>query len=137
MLRLACPVVLAALLLAGCDDDPSSPSTVIGRSWQLTTIESAGAPPVAVPDPAQYTVRLEADHRLAVKSDCNSCGGTYALTGSTLELSGVACTRVFCGDGSLDARFSSALQGRKTVSISGSEMTIADAGLTLRFRQTD
>jgi len=69
-------------------------------------------------------------------SDCNSCGGSYTLSGSSLDLSALACTRAFCGDASLDAAYSQALSGTKTVSITGSQMTITGGGVTVQFKRS-
>jgi heat shock protein HslJ len=107
---------------------------VIGATWQLVSIQRDGSDPITVADPSRYTLQLDADGRARVKSDCNSCGGSYTLTGSTLQFGPLACTKAFCGDTSLDSVYSQALDGTKTVSISDSTLTIAGGGVTLKFR---
>jgi heat shock protein HslJ len=107
---------------------------MIGGTWQLVSIQRNGTDPISVADASRYTLQLDSDDRVRVKSDCNSCGGSYTLTGSTLQFSPLACTKVFCGDTSLDSVYSRALDGTMTVSISHSTLTIAGGGVTLTFR---
>jgi heat shock protein HslJ len=127
-------VVIAALAVsAGCEDNPTAPSNVIARNWQLVSFQTEGSGLVTVQDPSRYTLRLEEDGRASVKSDCNSCAGRYTLAGSTLELGPVACTKVACGDDSLDQTYARALEGRKTVEIDDSQLTVRGAGVTLHF----
>jgi heat shock protein HslJ len=127
-------IIIAAAATA-CTDNSLAPSDVIVGMWQLVSIQRNGSDPITVADPSRYTLQLlDSDGRVRVKSDCNSCGGSYTLTGSTLQFSPLACTKVFCGDTSLDSFYSQALDGTKTVSISDSTLTIAGGGVTLKFR---
>jgi heat shock protein HslJ len=123
----------AVIVLAGCDEAPLAPSAISGETWRLVSLQEAGAAPIQVTDPTRYTIQFAEDSRLSVRSDCNSCGGPYALTGSSLKVGGLACTRVFCGDASLDARFTAALQQAQTASLDD-ELTIEGGGVRLRFR---
>src|SRR5262245_53812276 len=129
-------IVIVAAAAMGCTDSSLAPSDVIGATWQLVSIQRDGSDPINVADPSRYTLQLDSGGRARVKSDCNSCGGSYTLTGSTLQFGPLACTKVFCGDTSLDSVYSQALDGTKTVSISDSTLTIAGGGVTLKFRQS-
>jgi heat shock protein HslJ len=69
-----------------------------------------------------------------VKSDCNSCSGSYALDdGSSLDLGPVTCTQVFCGDTSLDQVYTRGLDDAQSVSMDGSNLTITGPAITLEF----
>jgi heat shock protein HslJ len=127
-------IVTALAASVACENNPTSPSDVVAHNWQLVSFETEGSGLVMVQDPSRYTLRLEEDGRASVKSDCNSCGGTYTLTGTTLELGGIACTKVACGDDSLDPTYARALEGPKTVSVDDSQLTVRGAGITLHFR---
>jgi heat shock protein HslJ len=118
----------------GCEDNPAAPSDVIARDWQLVSFQMEGSEEVIVQDPSRYTLRLGEDDRAAVKSDCNSCGGSYALSGTTLEVGPLVCTKVACGSDSLDPTYARALEGPKSVSVDDSQLTVRGAGVTLRFR---
>jgi heat shock protein HslJ len=96
-----------------------------------------GSDLISVVEPLRYTLRLQEGGHVAVKSDCNSGGGSYTLSGSSLTLSQVACTKVFCCDRSLDQPYSRALEGETTVSVNGSEMTINGNGATLVFTRAE
>jgi heat shock protein HslJ len=134
MIRWTWLKIIIAATATACTDNSVAPSDVIGGTWQLVSIQRNGSDPITVADPSRYTLQLDSDGRVRVKSDCNSCGGSYTLTGSTLQFSPLACTKVFCGDTSLDSVYSPALDGTKTVSISDSTLTIAGRGVTLKFR---
>jgi heat shock protein HslJ len=106
----------------------------MNRTWKLETIERAGSPSISVPNPEQYTLRMEDGGRLLIRADCNSCSGTYAMDGSALTISNLACTTAFCTLSSLDGNYAAALQSVRSVQVSGSLMTITGTGFTLRFR---
>lgn len=129
---------LLVVLLVGavaCDDkNPVSPTDITNITWKLESIERTGMPTVAIPNPEQYTLRLEDNGRLNVRADCNSCNGRYSLDGSSLSVNGVACTRAFCGLGSFDENYAVALENVRSLSIDGERLTIVGSGFTLRFR---
>lgn len=129
-------MIIAGLLLgAACNEAPISPSDLLGDSWQLVSLRRGDATPISVEDPSRYTVQFASDDRLAVKSDCNSCGGTYTLDRNSLAVGQVACTRAFCGEQSLDSAFVDALQRARTVSSAGEQLIIEGDGVTLRLRR--
>ena len=128
--------VLLALALASCDEAPLAPSAATGAVWKLESIERDGQASVPVPDPDRYTVQFEPTGRLSVRSDCNTCGGSYALSNTTLTVgAALACTRAFCGTDSLDTAFLAALSGDQTVTVSSTNLALRGTGVTLRFRR--
>jgi heat shock protein HslJ len=129
--------IAAVTTAAACSSQPLAPSDIVGTAWQLHSIHENGSDLIRVVEPSRYTLQLQENGRAAVKSDCNSCGGSYRLTGSSLTLSQVACTKVFCGATSLDQSYSRALEGATTVSVNGSEMTIDGNGFTLVFTHSE
>ena len=129
-------VALAVITMAACDDSPSAPSDVLGQTWQLVSLQRDGSDLIFAPDPTKFTLRLEEGGRAAVKADCNSCGGSYSMNGSTLEFSAIACTKIACQNaGPFDSDFALALEGPKTVSVNDTELTISGSGVTLRFKR--
>lgn len=135
MLRTLLATVIMATLMAACDETPTAPSDVLSRTWQLVSLQQDGSDAVVVPDPSSYTLRFADDGRVSVKSDCNSCGGSYTLNGSSssIQIGRLACTLVACRQGSLDPRFAQALEGSKTIALDGSQLTLRGGGVTLRF----
>jgi heat shock protein HslJ len=131
-MRRILPALVAMVGLApACGDTPNAPSDLTGRTWRLVSLDRSGGT-IAVASPDRYTVRFDAD-RLAVRSDCNSCGGSYAIAGTTLQVGPLACTRAYCGDASLDADFSQALGSATSISENGGTLLIQSPGVTLRF----
>jgi heat shock protein HslJ len=124
----------ACVMVVACDDNQFSRSDIVGGSWELMSIQTGSAAPVAITTSLRYTAQFAEDGRVSVKSDCNSCGGSYSLNGSTLTIGPLACTKVFCGDTSLDSQFSGALDGTATVSGDGDELVIRSGDVTLRFK---
>jgi heat shock protein HslJ len=129
--------IAAALTAAACSAQPLVPSDIVGGTWQLHSIHENGSDLISVAVPSRYTLQFQHDGHIAVTNDCNSCGGSYMLSGSSLTLSQMACTRAFCGDASLDQSYSRALEAATTVSVNGSEMTINGNGVTLIFTRSD
>jgi heat shock protein HslJ len=97
--------LLAAATLSACSDD-TKPSDIQGVQWSLTSLQPAGAASISIEDPTKYTVRFETDGKINVVADCNSCSGTYALSDSTLSITGsLTCTEIACPAGSQSAPF--------------------------------
>jgi heat shock protein HslJ len=130
MLRMM--MVLVAAIAVSCTENTVAPANPTGTSWQLVSIQQSGSAAITAPA-SRYTLRFGDDGRVSVRSDCNSCGGSYTLAGSSMAIGPLACTRAFCGDASLDHTYSTALDGTKTIAVSESEMTITGGGVTLRF----
>lgn len=125
-------VVLVALL--GCDQSPVSPSDLRSGTWRLALIERAGAPLTTVPDPTRYTIQFLESERVSVRADCNTCAGSYTLTGTTFSVGALACTRAACGATSLDSVFVQALGATRSLVRSGSGLMIRSDSATLQFR---
>jgi heat shock protein HslJ len=132
-MRLFALVVVAIAM--GCDENPVGPTPIKDVKWKLETIERSGSPAVQVPNPEQYTLRLEGDGRLNARADCNTCNGRYSLNGTSLSIvSPLACTRAFCGSTSLDSSYVAALESARIVASSSSQLILQGNGVVLRFR---
>ncbi len=118
-------LLAAAILAAGCDDETlTGPSAVIGGVWELQSLEVPGRGLVQIPVPANYTVEFKDGGQLAVKADCNSCSGTYSISGESMKISAMACTTAFCGSASFDTAFLAVLNNANTFSVKDDELTI-------------
>jgi heat shock protein HslJ len=126
--------VAATVALVACDSDPLAPSEVVGGTWTLVSLQESGAAAVVVDNPPRYTLQLNNEGQMLVRSDCNSCGGSYALKDSSLEVGPLACTKAYCGDASLDAPYTTMLQGARSIVVSDDQLVILGNG-TLRFRR--
>ncbi|HEV8347222.1 MAG TPA: META domain-containing protein [Vicinamibacterales bacterium] len=129
----AAVLAAALLLVAACDESPTRPSEIQGQTWRLVSLQRAGAAPIAVADPSRYTIRFADAGHVNVRSDCNTCGGGYSLTGASMSIGALACTRAFCGEASLDFEYTRALQTARSLGKSGDQLTIQCDGVVLRF----
>lgn len=123
-------VLLAFTILAsGCggDDVPTGPSAVMGGVWKLQSLEAPGLGLVNLPQPTNYAVEFRDGSQLAVKADCNSCSGTYSISGESLKIGAVACTLAFCGSASFDTAFLAVLTSAYTFRVKGNELIINSA----------
>ena len=127
-------VLIATALSPGCGESPTSPSDLTGRLWRLVSIEPASGPSTVVTDPSRYTIEFISDTRLSARADCNTCSGTYTLSGTTVSIGALACTRAFCGDTSLDAVFTQGLSEARTMTLDEQLLEIGSDARTLRFR---
>lgn len=134
MKRLPLLVLILALGAIACDENPLSPTAIRNVTWKLETIERVGSAVITIPNPEQYTIRFEANGQVSIRADCNTCGGRYSLDGSSLQISGVTCTLIFCTLASYDGNYTSALENVRSVSVSGNQMVVTGTGFTLRFR---
>jgi heat shock protein HslJ len=127
-------LLVTAMAGYGCNDGPAAPTMVVqGVTWKLEAIERTGSATIAIANPELYTLVFEADGRLNVRADCNTCNGRYTLDRRSLSTSQVACTRAFCGT-AIDVTFAMALGEVRTVTVNGSQLLLEGPGLTLRFR---
>ena len=125
-------IILAALGAVACDRNPAADETPIGVEWRLESITASGTR-VDVPADARYTLKLDLDGRVSVRSDCNSCGGGYTLAPGTLAVTPLACTRAYCGDTSLDPRYPQYLSGAQSWEAGDGRLVIVTADATLAF----
>ena len=125
-------IILSALTAVACDQSPAAEETPIGVEWRLEAITSSGTR-LVVPTAPDYTLRLDADGHISVRSDCNSCGGGYTLAPGSLAVTPLACTRAYCGDTSLDPRYPQYLSGARSWETVDGRLIITADDATLSF----
>jgi putative lipoprotein len=88
---LALALLLAGLLLVGCDRSPAGNDTLAGTQWVLVTL--GGKPPLAggTAPSAEF-----AEDQISGSTGCNHYFGTYEARGSDLTLGAVAVTEMAC-----------------------------------------
>jgi heat shock protein HslJ len=134
-MRVTPSAALLCLLVGGltsCDDGGFGPSRVTGVEWRLASLQRPDGAVLQV-DPGRYTLSLDAGGPVRVRSDCNSCGGRYSLSGSSLTVAALGCTRAYCGDDSLDQPYVRALQSARSVDGGESRLVVSGPEGTLRF----
>lgn len=120
-LRRAMFVSLGALALASCNDGVTGPSDLMGGVWRLQSMRLAGAASSFMPeDPSRFTVEFKADGSIGVRADCNSCGGTYTLSGDQLSVPGMACTLALCATPQ-GGEFANLIEGVSTLGKDGDD----------------
>lgn len=88
---------LAGLSAVSCTDGVTGPSDLMGGVWKLQSMQLTGAASPFVPDnPDRFTVEFKSDGVIGVVADCNSCGGSYSVSGDQLSVPEMACTLVLC-----------------------------------------
>ena len=122
------------MALAGCgdDDDDVDPSAVTGVDWRLESLQRPDFAVLQV-DPGLYSLRLDANGSLRARSDCNACVGSYTLTGSSFTVAALPCTRVFCGEASLDSEYVRALQAAQSLDVDDERLIVFGTQGTLRY----
>ena len=135
MTRFRAVLLSTCAALAACSDPLAGPSDVQGE-WRLQSIQQPDHSITTVADPARFTIRFQADGRLAVRADCNSCGGSYRLEDGSLDTGPLACTRAFCvTTAPFDTVFVTVLDGRSHVRASGDRLTVTSERGTLVFER--
>ena len=139
-------LLFVASLAVGCAQStsaPTAPSGINGSttltadqlagSWTLVSIQPAGQPEQATPSSASYTLTF-ADGRLSTRADCNSCGGSFAISGQTLTAGpALACTRAACPTMEFEIKYTSLLSGDSTVTLSAQGLLLSSGRGMLRF----
>jgi heat shock protein HslJ len=121
-------LLTTSILATGCGvglDVLTSPTLVIGGVWKLQSLETAGGgAEVSVSRPESYTMEFRDGGALGVKADCNTCNGTYTISGPSLTIGALACTRAFCGAASLDTAYLAVVTNATTFGVLGVDLTI-------------
>jgi heat shock protein HslJ len=123
-----------ALLLVSCDG-VTGPSDLAGAEWRLRTLEHPALGFFRPEDPSRFKLAFAEDGGLGITADCNVCGGAYSVSGGTLVVSEVFCTRVACPGAPVDQRFLEVLEGHSAVDVDGGQLRIASARGRLELTQ--
>ena len=138
-----------ALVLVGsvaCSESPFTPtspesisnsltltSETLSGNWSLSSIQPTGQALQAAPAGASYTLTFT-DDRLSTRADCNTCAGTYTLSGQTLTAGpALACTRAACPTMAFENAYTGLLSGEHTVTASGNTLVLSSPRGVLRF----
>ena len=141
-----CAFIVMALLGTGCSGSAASPTSPsagggsltlttdqVAGTWVLTVIQPAGQPEQSRPADATYTLSL-GDGRLSTRADCNTCSGTFSVSGQTLTAGpALACTRAACPTMAFEAAYVGILSGDSTVTLTGNTLVLTSARGVLRF----
>jgi heat shock protein HslJ len=110
-------------------------ASLTGTSWQLQSIrQTTGRTVIATP--ADYTANFQASGKAAIRADCNTCNGNYTADASvgTLDVSGISCTKMFCGAGSKDQAYLAVLDKVTAYAIMGDTLFCYGSKDTLVFK---
>jgi heat shock protein HslJ len=111
---------------------PTGPaSDPTGIIWNWT-----GSDDVTVDNPEQYQLILLPDSTYAVRADCNTGGGSYALDGDSLLIAPGVTSLAACPEGSLDRQFLDALFATESFAINEAGdlvLILADGAGTMTF----
>jgi heat shock protein HslJ len=127
-------------MVAAQDEDDTNQDTATGGGgvvgvewrWQGTTLVDGSV--IAPPDPARYTLTLDAEGRATGQTDCNRFTGSYALAGDRLTLGPLATTLRACLPPSMDAQYNRGLSQVQTWRLLAGELLLdLDDGGTMRF----
>jgi heat shock protein HslJ len=134
-------LVLVASLAAGCAGSSAtltSPSSTVtagqlAGTWSLLSIQPSDQSEQATPAGATYALTF-ADGRLSTRVDCNTCSGSFALSGQTLTAGpALACTRAACRTMEFENAYTRLLGGEGTVTLSGDSLVLSSSRGVLRF----
>ena len=128
---------LVAICTASCSNEtltsPTS-STELEGTWRLSQMTSGSTVHNEDLSAGRFGVTFTTG-RVEAKADCNQCTGAATLSGSTLTVNALACTRAACVSAPLDTRFSGLLSGPLTVRLNNRLLQLNSAQGELRFER--
>ena len=128
---------LVAISIASCSKDtltsPTS-STELDGTWRLFQMTTGSTVHNEDLSAGRFGVTF-ATGRVEAKADCNQCTGAATLSGSTLTVNALACTRAACASAPLDTRFSGLLSGALTVRLNNRLLQLNSVQGELRFER--
>lgn len=131
---------LLVTLCGGCANDsavgPSAlDAALLATTWTVVSAQPTGRPELAAPTPGAFTLILESG-RAGARVDCNSCGGSYTLSGTTLTVSSsMVCTRAACPGMEFGNQYLTLLGGDSAVDVSDRSLTLSSTRGILRLRR--
>jgi heat shock protein HslJ len=147
-LRFCGTAFFVVFIVTGCFGStlPTSPSSVDGSAavtadqiagtWTLQAITPAGRAEQVVPAGAIYTVTF-ADSRLSTRADCNTCTGSFTISGRTLTAGpALGCTRAACPTMAFETEYTSLLVGESTPTFQSGALVLSSSRGTLRFTRS-
>lgn len=125
---LAAGIVIAIAVAMVLIDSPlpTPAGGLAGTSWRLVTMN--GRPAQGAGEPV--SLGFQQDGRAGGSSGCNSYGGEYAVSGSSLTISGVVSTMRACADQALneqESAYYAALASVASYELAGGQLTLRDA----------
>jgi heat shock protein HslJ len=84
---------------------PPAGSAIPPIVWELVAYTGGGGEPVAIDDPARYSLQFLPEGELLALLDCNRGRGTYVAADGMLTISPLATTRAACPPESHDMSF--------------------------------
>jgi heat shock protein HslJ len=113
--------------------EPATAADQLAGAWTLASVHPAGQSAQATPAGASYTLTF-AGGRLSTRVDCNTCNGTFMLSGDTLMAGpSLACTRAACPTDAFGNAYTTVLSGQSTVLASERTLELSSARGALRF----
>lgn len=131
----AATLVLAAMLLPGCQSASPAPAAaihpLIGTSWVARDIDGG-----AVLADVQSTFTVESAERVSGRAGCNQYFGRVGLEAGSIAISRVGSTRMACAPALMDQerRFLDALQAASSWERSADILIIFDGERRQRLR---
>jgi heat shock protein HslJ len=133
-------VAMLAAAVAGCSERavPTAPENAslasqLAGTWTLFSIQPSGAVEQPTPNGAEYNLTF-GNGRLSARADCNTCGGTFTVSGQTMTAGpALACTRAACPTMAFENMYTTMLAGDSTVTVSDRVLMLTSARGVLRF----
>ena len=126
-LRILALAATGALAITGCNAIGAAQGGQLeGVTWRLATYVSAGTS-VSVPAAVGATATF-AGGQVSGSNGCNSYGGPYVASGSTLTVGPLASTLMGCGpvQSAIESAFMSAFQDAGSYTATNTELTVYD-----------
>jgi heat shock protein HslJ len=119
-------LVLLLVAFAACSSTPASPSsTALTGTWRIVSIQPELQGVQAAPAGAVYELTFDAAARVSARVDCNTCGGSFMLSGSSLVIgSGLACTRAACSTAAFESAALGILGGSHEITATSSTLML-------------
>jgi heat shock protein HslJ len=124
---------------ASCSEDAglTSPTTAaqLDGTWRLYEMTDSSGVHREDLSAGRFSVTFSIGS-IQVKADCNTCAGAANLSGSTLTVNALGCSRAACSSAPVDGRFTTLLSGAQTVRLNDRLLQLnAAQGGELRFER--
>jgi heat shock protein HslJ len=118
----------------------NTPTGLSGTAWEAIMYNNGKQAVVGLIANSEVTLNFGAQGQVSGNSGCNTYSGGYETNGDQLKVGPLASTRMFCdkpaGVMDQEQQYLAALQNAATYEISGSTLTIRDAGGAMQVLAT-
>ena len=123
MISIKLYLIIPTFLILAISCENQSNDEITDILWMLQSIEYENDDVITIDNSSSYTVLFDDSSRVEGQADCNTCGGDYEISNSSISIS-FGCTKKGCGASSKGWEYFLAVNDASSYEMVGKELLI-------------